>query len=740
MRSVSVVVNTFNRRDSLKRTLRSLEWLDYPNFEVVVVNGPSTDGTEELLEDFAGRIKIGHCHNRNLSESRNIGIRLAAGEVVAFIDDDAYPDPAWLDRLAEAYEWDEVAAAGGPVVGHTGFWYQVWHSRADRFGNFWTDFPPCANPSLLLASPGSMEYTYTIGTNSSFRRNLLVELGGFDEEFEYYLDETDLCCRVTDAGYVVMALDDGFVYHKFLPSDIRERSDVIKDWYQVLKSRFYFGMKHGLKASSFADVCAQQTAFVEKTRANVELNYEAGVHDRATRDKFEADVQTASDVALELYVTGRTRERPPEWFDREQAPFVPFPTRRPKGPKLHVCFLSAEYPPAHVNGIGRVVHALATSLAQRGHCVRVLTEGEGHPRVDLEDDVWVHRIAPVTHEPPPDVAVPTHIWNHSASMLDELHRIETFRPIDVVQGPNWDSEGIATVLEGKYRYVVGLYTPLQTVLRVDPAMRRNAAADPEMFKQLIDVETLVYERASGYLACGPAIVEEVGSEYGVSFSPDRLGLVAHGLADEATDATHATEGGRARLLFVGRLEARKGVDTLLESAVALAGTGADFELRLVGDDSLAGPTGATYREAFESDHPELADRVSFLGRVDNETLRDEYSTCDVFVAPSRFESFGLILLEAMMFSKPVVATDIGGMREIITDGVSGVLVQPDDPTELVAALRRLIDSRKLRDRIGRGGRDAYAASYTLDKMAESAERFYEGIVRLPVPDAVLATP
>ena len=730
-RSVSVVINTFNRRDSLERTLRSLEWLDYPNFEVVVVNGPSTDGTDELLDSLAGRIKRGSCSNRNLSESRNIGIRLASGEIVAFIDDDAYPEPSWLNRLAEAFDWGEVAAAGGPVIGHTGFWYQVWHSRADRFGNIWTDFPPCINPTELLACPGSLEYTYAIGTNSSFRREALVAVGGFDEEFEYYLDETDLCCRLTDAGYVVAALDDGFVYHKFLPSEIRERNDVIKDWYQVLKSRFYFGMKHGLRSTSFAEVCAQQAKFVDKTRANVELNFEAGVHDKETRDKFEADVAAASNLALETYVSGRTKERPPEWFGTGDAPFVSFRTRRPLGRKLHVCFLSAEYPPAQVNGIGRVVHALATSLARRGHCVRVLTTGEGHPRVDLEDDVWVHRVAATPHPPPPDVVVPEHIWDYSASMLDELHRIETFRPIDIVQGPNWDSEGVATVLEGRYPFVVGLYTPLQTVLRVDPAMRSRAEAAPDLFTQLIDVETLVYERAAGYLACGPAIVEEVESQYGVSFVPDRLGLVAHGLADESVGVEQVPPGDRTRVLFVGRLEARKGVDSLLESAVLLAASGVDFELRLVGDASLEGPSGLTYRDQFERDHPELGDRVSFLGRVDDETLRREYMACDIFVAPSRFESFGLILLEAMMFAKPIVATDIGGMREIINDGVSGFLVPPDDSGALADALGRLVESPELRARIGRGGREAFAQSFTLDTMAEGAERFYEAMAELP---------
>ena len=396
-----------------------------------------------------------------------------------------------------------------------------------------------------------------------------------------------------------------------------------------------------------------------------------------------------------------------------------------------MCFLSAEYPPAQVNGIGRVVHALATSLARRGHCVRVLTTGEGHPRVDLEDDVWVHRVAATPHPPPPDVVVPEHIWDYSASMLDELHRIETFRPIDIVQGPNWDSEGVATVLEGRYPFVVGLYTPLQTVLRVDPAMRSRAEAAPDLFTQLIDVETLVYERAAGYLACGPAIVEEVESQYGVSFVPDRLGLVAHGLADESVGVEQVPPGDRTRVLFVGRLEARKGVDSLLESAVLLAASGVDFELRLVGDASLEGPSGLTYRDQFERDHPELGDRVSFLGRVDDETLRREYMACDIFVAPSRFESFGLILLEAMMFAKPIVATDIGGMREIINDGVSGFLVPPDDSGALADALGRLVESPELRARIGRGGREAFAQSFTLDTMAEGAERFYEAMAELP---------
>ncbi len=730
MKTVSVVINTFNRRESLERALRSLEWLDYPNFEVVVVNGPSTDGTQDFLGGMRDRIKVGECANRNLSESRNIGIRMASGEIVAFMDDDAYPDPSWLDPLAEAFERVETAAAGGPVIDHTGYGYQVWHSRADRFGNWWDDFPPCVNPTDLLAFPYSRQFTYTIGTNSAFRRDILVQLGGFDEEFEYYLEETDLCCRITDAGFVVAALDTGFVYHKFLPSDIRDRHDVVKDWYQILKSRFYFGLKHGSRVSSYADVCSEQAKFVEKIRANVNLNFDAGVHDRATRDKFENDVTSAADRALQLFSSGRTKERPPEWFGAGETPFLRYHTRRPRRHKLHVCFLSQEYPPEPVNGIGRVVHALATGMAARGHVVRVLTRGKEHPRVDLEDDVWVHRVVSEESAPVPDgLGVPEHIWSYSATLLKELHRIEGLRPIDLVQGPNWDSEGVAVVAEGHFRYVVGLYTPLRSVLRSDPSMRHQAESSGDLFTQLIDTETYVYREAEGYLACGPAIVQEIEDEYRVSLSRNPLGLVPHGLADTSKGVSvENSSHRRVILLFVGRLEARKGIDTLLEAALLLNYSRADFELRIVGDDTLMASSGLTYRHEFERDHPELGDQVRFLGRVDDQALAEEYMACDIFVAPSRFESFGLNLLEAMMFGKPVVCADVGGMREIVENGVSGLLVPPENPSALAQVLIDLLGSSRRRAELGDRGRDVYQARFTLDRMAEDAESFYQRLV------------
>jgi len=733
-RPVSIVVNTYNRAESLARTLRSLEWLDYPWFEVVVVNGPSTDTTDELLATYRGRIKVVACPHRNLSESRNIGIRAAAGEIVAFIDDDAYPDPGWLDDLVGVYDRDEVAAVGGPTFDHTGWLLQALYSRADRFGNAWVDFPPAENPTEYLSFPSSMEFVYTIGTNSTFRREHLVRAGGFDEEFEYYADETDLCCRLVDAGLVVAAADRGFVYHKFLPSDMRRRSDVVNDWYQVLKSRFYFSLKHGVRAASFAAVCAAQADFVDAIRERVEKDRAAGALPDADADRFEEDVKVASNLALERYAAGTSRVRPPEWFDTQRRVFLPFHTRMPARSKLHVVLMSQDYPPGPMNGIARIVRELARELARRGHVVRMLTRGSVQHRVDLEDGLWVHRIVPDEHDRPPAPAVPQHIWNYSASMAEELGRIDARRPVDVVIPPNWDSEGIAAMLDGRYRVLLGLHTPLKTLVRVD-LDKRGEAADP-IVTELLGAERFTYQHADGFIASGAAVVAEIEEEYRLRLPRDRIGFVPHGLPDMSVCAPQVPPHDGTRFLFVGRLEARKGIDILLPCVPRLAGQGLHTTLVVLGDDSFVLPDGTTARGMFETQWPEHEGRVEFLGRADDQELARQYAACDAVVVPSRYESFGLTILEAMMFAKPVICANVGGMRYLVADGVNGLLTPPEDVDALSVAMARLAGDPELCAEMGRRGRAIYEARFSVGRMATDVERYCHQMMRVD-PDGGL---
>jgi len=723
MNRVSIIVNTYNRAQSLKVTLESLSYLDYADFEVIVVKGPCTDATDDLLAGWSGLIKIAHCPTRNLSESRNIGIAHAAGELVAFIDDDAYPDPAWLSELVTAFSSYEVAGAGGPVYDYTGANLQALYSLANRFGiaRIMTEGQ---NPTLYLNRPGSQEFVYAIGTNAMFRRDLLVQIGGFDEEFDYYLDEADVCCRLVDRGYVIAAMDKGFVYHKALPSDVRNPHRAIRLRSSLTKNTCYFSLKHGLPSSSFLEVSKQLAAFVEASRVDYGWCVSNGLLTEDDFEQFERDLPGAADAGLQAYIRGPQRVRPPDWFNRPESAFLPFPTRRRAKEKLHLCFFSQEYPPGYVNGIGRVVHTLAKALAAQGHVVRVLTRGDGCNTVDLEDGVWVHRLVIRDHPVPQAVRVPEHIWNYSASLLDELNRIAEHRAVDIVEGSIWDSETVAVVLDGSFQTVIGLHTPLVVAREMMPPAQRTPIID-----QMVSVEKFCCQNADAFRAAGSKVVGTVEKMHDIRIPRRRIGFIAHGLPDTTAGVEPRRRGGGVNVLFVGRLEKRKGVDTLLECIPSLLARFPSTVFTIAGNDSLAGDDDVSFRATFEAGPGKLLPQgaVEFTGIVDNGERQRLYAGCDIFVAPSRFESFGLILVEAMMFSKPVIGGDNDGMRQIIEEGGNGYLVPPGDRERLQAALSRLIESGDRRLAFGKRSRELFEQHFSVQRMATESNRFYDTV-------------
>ncbi len=112
-RTVSVILSTLDRAPWLDRALCALAYQRHPAVEVIVVAGPCRDDTAQVLARHGGRIRTAACPTANLSASRNIGLELAQGEVVAFLDDDAVPEPDWLQHLCAAYADPQVGASAG---------------------------------------------------------------------------------------------------------------------------------------------------------------------------------------------------------------------------------------------------------------------------------------------------------------------------------------------------------------------------------------------------------------------------------------------------------------------------------------------------------------------------------------------------------------------------------------------------------------------------------------------------
>jgi glycogen synthase len=723
--SISVVINTDNRLSFLKRALCSLRYLDYETFEVCVVYGPSADGTKEYLARYGNGIKVAACPQRNLSQSRNIGIAMAAGDVVAFIDDDAVPEAEWLTDLAKSYANSDVGAAGGFVYDHTGTAFQAKFVTTNRRGYPNMDWTEAASYRNF---PFSADFPHLLGTNCSFRRSALIEIGGFDEEYEYFLDETDVCCRLNDAAYRIDQRSDAFVHHKYAPSEMRDEANIVRNWYSLIKNRVYFGMRNGHRHHSVREILGAGLEDAASWEKHVRAKVDAGILIQEDLTRFLAQADAAIKDGLERGLRSSPNTLTAQTLAAFASPFSKFERRLPPADRRVICLVTQDYPPKQNGGIARYFSQLARSLAEAGHHVHVLTRARGAGTVDFEEGVWVHRIE-IRHFPEPSrspihpLIVPAHIWSYGQTMLEEVKIINERRTVDVVYCPLWDCEPIGFVIDGTFPLICALQTTMKFWLDSQPLR----AADEEWMrlfgKPIMAMEEIILARASLLHGISSAIVIDIKRKYNLEISDKRIAVSPLGLedwADQASAMVNRNAAESVALLFVGRLESRKGIDVLLKVAPALLKRFPNAVLDIVGDDTIPRPDGTTYKGEFlNSDVPEdILSRIVFHGRVEEDELRTFYRNCDVFVAPSRYESFGLVFLEAMIFGKPVIACDAGGAPEVVTHGVTGLLAKPGDHITLSAALETLLADSAMRRAMGAAARRDYELRFTEDVMRD----------------------
>jgi exopolysaccharide biosynthesis predicted pyruvyltransferase EpsI/GT2 family glycosyltransferase len=323
----SIVVATDGRAPALAELLDALPFLEGPSFEVCVVRGPTEDGIADVLAAWQGRIKIACNPVRNLSLSRNIGIAMAAGEIVAFLDDDAIPETDWLVDLAEAFRDSAVACAGGVNRDRTGTGLQYGYATANRMGQARWDR---TEPADSLCMPGAADFPYTQGTNTAIRRADLEAVGGFDEEYDFYLDETDLCCRLVDVGRLVRQLPRAIVHHRSLPSAIRTADGVTHSLFSVLKNKLYFSLVNNRGHHTTGEALADFDSFVTIQERHLRGMAATAVDGPRWLERFRVDVARSRATGLARGSSGLRRPMSPGLVEQHRRPFLPF-ARRPSG-------------------------------------------------------------------------------------------------------------------------------------------------------------------------------------------------------------------------------------------------------------------------------------------------------------------------------------------------------------------------------------------------------------------------
>lgn len=333
---------------------------------------------------------------------------------------------------------------------------------------------------------------------------------------------------------------------------------------------------------------------------------------------------------------------------------------------MKICLMSKMFPPG-VGGSEMYAYELANALGELGHDVDIYTQAVSNDdqSVSLDDNVTVETVC--------------NARNYLVTFETLYYSLKTrhstdFDQYDVIHGTLMPASTIALAPR------LGIDTPI-VVTSHGTSIGETLSHTPKIpsdyllryfFHPMNVVMDSVAGRAADHvIAISSNTREQLANTY--RFDAERLSLIPHGVDTgrfyPRDDVHPAVSPEKTSLLFVGRLASRKGVSRAIEAVASLRDE--DVELLVAG-------TGR-HEERLQrlAEEQGVAGKVQFLGFVPDDELPVLYSAADVFVFPSRYEGFGLVFLEAMACGTPVVGTPVGGVPDVVEDGVTGFVVDHD---------------------------------------------------------------
>lgn len=380
---------------------------------------------------------------------------------------------------------------------------------------------------------------------------------------------------------------------------------------------------------------------------------------------------------------------------------------------MNIALISREYPPFFGGGIGSYSLRFAGALAECGHRPLVITVSDNGAEVREQDGpITVIRLPFLKGQdwsgPHPSIATPAAISAFRSfspvsvfamQVAAAMPRLAREFKLDVIEAP--DTGALAWFLLNARR--TGLpeardLPPIVTVIHSPTAWIAQWNRAPLAGRRDLELSWMERDQicwSDGLVCPSRALADWGAAHWGGELDRATIECIPYALGElEAIAARNAADrplppraSGPRRLLFTGRLEPRKGVDTLI---AAFARSGTDFELHLVGQD-MPGPTGSgTFGADAAAEHvpPELRARVHLDAPAEPSAIPALLDSADLAAVPAPMDNFPFTCVEAMAHGKPVIAAAAGGMGEMIRDGRDGLLFTPGDADSCAAALRR----------------------------------------------------
>ncbi len=388
--------------------------------------------------------------------------------------------------------------------------------------------------------------------------------------------------------------------------------------------------------------------------------------------------------------------------------------------------------PSSDSGIGLSYRTLADALAIQGHAVHIVHPTNRPAEVlaalrDLEPR-WTYDVVPALAPRPLRFLARGGPWQRRALVErfwtgrcanGPLARACATRNLEVIETHAFAAPALFFLRRRRRPPVVS------RISTTTAQMMLSSGETSRALRWLARAEMAAANGSDALLTHTAAHREEICRVEG--YDSARISLIPHGLPDPGLAPAEGEKADSPEFLFVGRFEPRKGIDVLLAAIPRVAAACPRATFVLAGDTG----SGDAWR-IFSDDHPDLVpSRVTAPGRVSEAELDRLYRRCSVLVAPSRYESFGLIYIEAMGRGKPVIGCSAGGIPEVVAQGRNGLLAEPGDPSTLAECMIRLAADPRLRSEYGAAGRKEFVARFSADEFARRSAEFYATVRRRP---------
>ena len=368
---------------------------------------------------------------------------------------------------------------------------------------------------------------------------------------------------------------------------------------------------------------------------------------------------------------------------------------------MNICIISREFPPdTAFGGIATFSLDTALILKSRGHDVTVFSQSLTKSHVNQWKGIEVHKI----RVPPPFGSykvLPAFIMGFNYVIMREVVRCHKRKQFNLIDVPDHLAEGLFTTLLPKIPVVTRLHTPYTLLV----AMGLNNYQKGFSYWFIKAVEKIALHRSEALYAPTEDLVHRCDELFSLKGLPVKIfGYPLDlNLFSPSSDNDYA---GPPRILFVSRLEQRKGIETIAAAFPRLWAQYPDVKLTLVGNDTPNIRGFASARQYLESVFTEAgcADAVQFANYVPLDKLPEIFHAHDIVWVPSMYDNYPLLCLEAMACGKAVVVSDAGGLPEMVQHNETGLVFEKGNANALVQETLRLCISSELKQYLGKNAR------------------------------------